>query len=105
MRRGGVRAAADVGDVGNPGRTQARERRIRRAGAALREAPGARRGACPPIPLFSRTIHQQNDFRKSLPLQNRQLVVLISDSKQLVNDFVGELTYEKHLIDTLCETN
>jgi len=32
-------------------------------------------------------------FRKSTPPQNRQLNILVSDSKQKVDDFVGELTF------------
>ena len=33
-------------------------------------------------------------FRKSTPPQNRQLNILIGNSKQQVVDFVGELTFE-----------
>ena len=42
---------------------------------------------------------------KSTPPQNLQLNTLISVSKQQVDDFVGELTFYNHSIDTLCETN
>ena len=37
----------------------------------------------------SLTMHYSNGFRKSSPPQNRQLIVLISNSKQLVDDVTG----------------
>ena len=40
---------------------------------------------------LSHTLYQLNGFRKSTPSQNHQLVVLISNSKQYVDDFVEEL--------------
>ena len=43
-------------------------------------------------------------FQKKIPPpQNRQLLVLISNKKQQVDDFVKELTFQNHLVDTLCE--
>ena len=39
-------------------------------------------------------------FASQLP---HKAVNLISDSEQQVDDFVGELTFENHLIDTLCQ--
>jgi len=33
------------------------------------------------------------DFRKSTSPQNRQVVILITDSKQQVDDFVGKLIF------------
>ena len=44
------------------------------------------------------------NFRKSTPPQKRQLVVLISNGKQLVDDFVGKLTFKNCSINTFCET-
>ena len=43
--------------------------------------------------VLSHTVYRFNAFSKSSFLQNRQLIVLISDSKQQVEDFVGELTF------------
>ena len=40
-----------------------------------------------------RTMNRFNIFRKSNPQQIRQLVVQISNSKQEVDDFEGELTF------------
>ena len=41
----------------------------------------------------SDTLYSSISFRKSIPPQNRQLNVPISDSKQQVDDFVGDLTF------------
>jgi len=41
----------------------------------------------------SHTMHALNGSRKSYPVPNRQLIVLSSDSKQELDDFVGELTF------------
>ena len=43
--------------------------------------------------LLSHAINQSNVFRKSTPPENRQLAVLISNSKQSVHDFVEELNF------------
>jgi hypothetical protein len=48
-------------------------------------------------------MYQLDGFSKSNPPQNRQLIVLITDSKQLVDDFVGELTFQNHQINALCQ--
>ena len=53
--------------------------------------------------ILSHTMYQSNCFRKPTPPQNRQLNIWIRNSKQSVNDFVGELTFWNHLIDTFCE--
>jgi hypothetical protein len=45
-----------------------------------------------PAPL-SHTMHSSNGFRKSTSPQNRQLIVSISNCKQPVDNFVGELTF------------
>ena len=42
-----------------------------------------------PLPS-SHIMYELNGFRKSTPPQNRQLIVLTSDSKQWVNDFAGD---------------
>ena len=39
-------------------------------------------------------MYQSNGFRKSIPTQKRQLIALISDSKEQVDDFVGDLTFK-----------
>ena len=44
-----------------------------------------------PLPPLCPTIYQLHCFRKSTPLQNRQPTVLISNSKQYVDNFAGEL--------------
>ena len=43
--------------------------------------------------VSSHTINRLNSFRKSTPPQNRQLIVLISNSKLSVFDFVGKSTF------------
>ena len=43
--------------------------------------------------ILSDTIYSLDGFRKSTPPQNCQLLVLIRDSKQQFDDFVGELTF------------
>ena len=48
-------------------------------------------------------IYQLNDFRKSPPPQNRQLMVDFHNSEQFIEDFMGELTFYNHFINTLCE--
>jgi hypothetical protein len=45
------------------------------------------------IAILSDTMYVLISFRKSIPQQNRQLQILISSSKQKVDDFVGELTF------------
>ena len=42
-------------------------------------------------------------FMKSTPPQNYQLDILIRSIKQCVDDFVGELAFQNHSIDTLCQ--
>ena len=53
--------------------------------------------------FLSHGIYLLISFRKSIPAQNRQLNVLISKSKQEVDDFVGELTFTNQLMSTSCE--
>ena len=43
-------------------------------------------------PVLSDTMCSSIIFRKSTPPQDRQPSIYISDSKQSVDDFVGELT-------------
>jgi hypothetical protein len=43
--------------------------------------------------VVSHTIYQLNGFEKSTPPQDRQLIVLISNSKQYADDCMGELTF------------
>ena len=50
---------------------------------------------------LSDTMYLSISFGKSAPTQNRQLNILISNSQQEVDDFVGELTF--WLINTFCE--
>ena len=49
---------------------------------------------CPPLPdkLISHNM-SLNGFRKSTAPPNRQPLVLIRNSEQKVDDFVGELTF------------
>ena len=54
-------------------------------------------------PVLSHTMDHLNGFRKSPPPKNRQLIGLISNSKQRFDDFVGELTFWIHFINTFCE--
>ena len=42
---------------------------------------------------LSDTMHSLISFRKSTPPQNRQLKILINNSKRRVDDLVGELTF------------
>ena len=74
----------------------------KRGGAAYRYftfwAPGTTFWALD-VTFFSRTLYWCNGFRKSIPPQNCQLV------EQSFDDFVGELTFQKHLINALCEIN
>ena len=53
------------------------------------------------------TTHLENNFWNSQfeesRLINRQLVGLTSNSKQQVDDFIEELTFQNHLINTLCQ--
>ena len=51
--------------------------------------------------VLSDTTYSLISLRKSTPTQNRQLKILISNSKQLFDDFVGELTFQNHLIHQL----
>jgi hypothetical protein len=41
-------------------------------------------------------------FKKSTPPQHRRLIVEWYGFKQYVDDFVGDLTFYNHLVDTLC---
>ena len=61
--------------------------------------------AFPPFPQRHRSRFTQciNWFQNSTPPQNRQLIVLIGNSKQYVDDFVGELTFSSHSNNTFCE--
>ena len=42
-------------------------------------------------------------LESQLPHKNRQLDISISDSTQQVDDFVGDLTFQNHLINTFYE--
>ena len=44
-------------------------------------------------------------LRKSNPPQDRRLNILISNSKQKIDYFWGELTFENQLTNTFCEKN
>ena len=46
-----------------------------------------------PLPNLSDTMYLSMSFRKSTPPENRQLNVSISNSKQLVDDCVGKVTF------------
>ena len=48
-------------------------------------------------------MHSFIGFRKSTPPQHRQLNILVGNSRQYVDDFMGVLTFENHLINALCE--
>ena len=48
-------------------------------------------------------MYELNVFRKSTLPQNRLLIVSIGNSKQQVDDFVGELTFLNHVINKFCE--
>ena len=49
----------------------------------------------PPAPVsgVSLTVYSLNGFRESTPPQNRQLTILIGNSKKEVDDFLGEFTF------------
>jgi len=55
------------------------------------------------VEVLSDTLYQLNGFRKSTSPQNRQLIVLMGNSKQEGENIVGELTFQNHSIDTFCE--
>ena len=55
--------------------------------------------------LLSHRMYLLVCFRKSSHPQNCQLDTSISNRKQSVDDFLGELTSSNHWIDTLCEIN
>ena len=56
------------------------------------------------VSLFlSHRMYSSNGFRNSTPPQNRRLIVSISNNKKYVDSFVRELTFQNHLINTLCE--
>ena len=67
------------------------------SGGALRPA------YFPPSATSSHRMHQLNGLRQSTPPQNRQHIVLISNSNQYVEDFVGGVTFEYHPVDALSE--
>jgi len=50
-------------------------------------------------PVSSHTVYELNDFEKST---SPPIPQLIENSKQQVDEFVGELTFQDHLINTLC---
>ena len=56
-----------------------------------------------PDEILSHTMYKLDGFRQSTPSQDRQLIVLIGKSQQQVHNFVVELTFQKHAINTLCE--
>ena len=62
----------------------------------------------PGLAVLSHIMYLLISFRRSAPPQNRQLIVLVSNSKQYVDDFMGddfmgELTFYNHFIDTFCK--
>ena len=67
-----------------------------RLGLPRRVAPGPqarRRRGLPRSLSLPVTMYVLNSFTKSTPPKNRQLNILICNSKQRVEDFVGELTF------------
>ena len=70
---------------------------------------GSARFACsPPVlrsALLSHTMYQPNGFSQVKSPKNYQFNSLTRNSKELVNDFVGELNLEKPSINTLSEIN
>ena len=50
------------------------------------------------MPVLSDRIYLLINLRKSTPLQNRRLNIVISDGKQQVDDSVGELTFQNHFV-------
>ena len=69
----------------------------------LRLASICTRPRCPCLSLQCCSRGLSISFRKSTLSQNRQLNISTSKSKQYVDDFVGELTFQNHLINTFCE--
>ena len=55
------------------------------------------------LTISSDTVLIQNSFRRPTSPPNRQPIVSVSSSRQLVDDFVGELTFLNHLVNTLGE--
>ena len=55
------------------------------------------------LPTLSDTMYLLISFRKSTPPQNRQLNILIGNSKRSVDEFVGELTFKNSWLNTFCE--
>ena len=53
--------------------------------------------------VLSHTTYLLISFRKSTSPQNRQLIIHYYRLEYQVGCFVGELTFQNHLIDTLCE--
>ena len=53
--------------------------------------------------ILSATMYQSISFRKSSPPHDRQLDMLISNGKQQVDNYWGELTFQNRSIDTFCE--
>ena len=49
------------------------------------------RGTCET--LLSHKMNGLSGFRQATPQQNRQLHILVSNSKQYVDDFAGEFTF------------
>ena len=49
------------------------------------------------------TMYLLLSVRESTAPQNRQLEISTSNSKQKVDDFLGELTFKNHSIHILCE--
>ena len=57
----------------------------------------------PALHFFSCIMYLLISFRKSAPLQHRQLDIFISNSERQVDDFVGELTFQDESINALCQ--
>ena len=57
------------------------------------------------FPGLSDTMSSLISLRESTPPQNRQLNISISNSKQCVDDLMGELTVLNLSTNTLCEKN
>ena len=64
-------------------------------GAALdaRDGVQLRLERLDPLPVLSPKVHLFISFRRSIPQQHRQINILISNSRQQLDDFVGDLTF------------
>jgi len=72
-------------------------------GSSVMSANAARPAPSDCPPLAPDAINSLISLEKSASLQTRQLYILISNSKNLVDDFVGELTLRNYLMNTFCD--